>query len=211
MSHREVIKIGGSLLASPGAMAAVARWLRAERRAGSTRWVLAGGGPVVDGLRAIDRANPIDPAESHWAAVRMMDASTGLLSGWLAGLEGVEKAIECSSHTPGDYAIQVLEWLRDCEPKLPGERLTIGWQTTSDAIAARLAACLDADLTLLKYGSIKTYADLAEAAADGVVDPETPRVAPPLQRVRVVAVPLTYFSDFPAAKLDAASSRDSTH
>jgi len=184
-----VVKIGGSLLAEPGAMARVAEWLDATRRPGETRLLVAGGGPVVDGLRAIDRANPLDEAASHGAAVRLMDANTRLAPAWLAGVVLAATPRAALDAGGGDHAVLVETWLRDTEPAAPGERLAVGWQTTSDAIAARLAVCFGARLTLLKHPAVGVYDDLLAAEAAGVVDPECPRVGRGLTKVRVLGLP----------------------
>ena len=72
---------------------------------------------------------------------------------------------------------------RDREPPLP----RVGWQTTSDAIAIHLAAWSGAArCVILKSCEVDCYHDLADAAAAGVVDPETPRLATDYPRVSLV-------------------------
>lgn len=185
MKIQEVIKVGGSLLAEPGAMGRVADWIVATRQEGVARLLVAGGGPVVEGLRTIDAANPLPTEASHWAAVRMMDANTRLLADWLPG---VELAESLTGPGRGDVACVVHDWLRGEEPRRSGERLTVGWQTTSDAIAARLAMVLGARLTLLKHTIEPTCGSPAAAAESGIVDPELLRIADELSGCRLIGV-----------------------
>lgn len=210
MSPLHVIKIGGSLLATPGAMRGIAAWLAADARPGEKQLLIAGGGPSVEGLRTIDRANPLPAEASHAAAVAAMDVHSQLLPAWLAGVALARTPLEAVTSDSPRQAVLLSDWLRELEPTLPGERLTVGWQTTSDAIAARLALCLEASLTILKRTAATCYADLAAAAAAGLIDRETPRLAAVLSDVRLLASPQPDFSDFPIDLLDSASGGGST-
>lgn len=189
MSERHVIKIGGSLLGTPGAMQRVAAWLEQERRPQEKQLLIAGGGRPVEGLRGIDRANPLPAEAAHWAAIRLMDENTRLLPAWIPGVTLAGSPAEALAEATGPGALLVEKWLRHVEPGLPGERLVVGWQTTSDAIAARLATCLEARLTILKHGEAVVYDDLHAAASAGVVDSETPRLAAGCPWVRLIALP----------------------
>lgn len=177
MSERLVIKIGGSLLAEPGVMAKVADWLQRTKRTDQTRVLIAGGGRAVDALREIDAANPLPADASHGAAIRMMDASTRLLTEWIPGSSVAESLEKIEQGGPGDWIFPCFRWLEVCEPFLPGEKLSVGWQTTSDSIAARMAAVFESRLVVLKHTIERTYVDIAEAAESGVIDPELPRIA----------------------------------
>lgn len=188
MSERHVIKIGGSLLGTPGALQRVAAWIDRQRRPGEKQLLIAGGGPPVEGLRAVDRANPLPAEASHWAAIRLMDENTRLLPAWIPGVTLAGSPAELLAEAANCGALLVEKWLRLAEPSLPGERLAVGWQTTSDAIAARLAACLGARLTILKHGDAVVYDDLEVAARAGVIDLETPRVATGCPLVQLVAL-----------------------
>jgi aspartokinase-like uncharacterized kinase len=182
MTDTIVIKVGGSLLGEPGAMEEVGRWLDATRCAGLRRVLVAGGGAAVEALRDVDRANPLGVVASHWAAIEIMDAHAGLLADWFPGTVVVDDL----ALPPGDYALRPGRWLREVEPLVSGERLATGWQTTSDAIAARVAVAFGAPLVLLKHTMVKAYDSLAAAAADGLVDPEAPRIGNALREVRVL-------------------------
>ncbi len=184
MNGRVVIKVGGSLLAEPGVMRRVADWLAMTARPGQMRMLIAGGGESVEAIRRIDAANPLSPTAAHWAAVAVMDANALLLADWLPNFEIRDQYPVVA----GDYLLQCGRVLREVEPHADGERLRIGWETTSDAIAARIAFLWDADLMLLKHSLLATYGDLPTAAADGVVDIEAPRVGAAVASTQLIGV-----------------------
>lgn len=184
MSDRVVIKVGGSLLAEPGAMKRVAEWLAVTASPQQTRLLIAGGGETVEAIRHIDAANPLSPAAAHWAAIAVMDANALLLANWLPNFEIQDQL----PTTAGDWILRCGRLLQEVEPHAPGERLRVGWETTSDAIAARIAVLWDARLVLLKHSLLATYVSLDEAATAGVIDPETPRIADSLGPVQLLGV-----------------------
>ncbi len=89
----EVIKIGGSLLTQPGAMNDIRSWLQAEQRVAPqiSRVLLVGGGAVVDGLRAMDAANPLPDEASHWAAIEMLDTLGRAAANWFPEAEVIDE------------------------------------------------------------------------------------------------------------------------
>ncbi len=191
MSERVVIKVGGSLLAEPGAITQVADWLAVTARPGQTRVLISGGGAAVDALRRVDSANPLSAAAAHWAAITVMDAGALLLADWLPNFK-VQDRVPAE---PGDWVLQCGRMLREDEPHAAGERITIGWQTTSDAIAARVAVLSEARLVLLKHTLTRAYGSLSEAQTDGVVDPETPRIGAALRSPTLLGVMSPGLSD----------------
>ena len=186
MNDRVVIKIGGSLLAEARAIDRVGEWLAATAKPRQTRVLIAGGGEAVDAIRRIDAANPLSPEAAHWAAIAVMDANAILVSGSLPNLR--YRVIDQIPPSEGDWMLLCSGLLRNVEPHIAGERLRVGWETTSDAIAARIAVLWDARLVLLKHSLLATYTSLEEAAAAGVIDPETPRIADSLKSVELLGV-----------------------
>lgn len=184
MSDRVIIKVGGSLLAEPGAMKRVAEWLAVTAKPSQTRLLIAGGGEAVEAIRHIDAASPLSPAAAHWAAIAVMDANALLLADRLLNFE-IQDQLPSAA---GDWILRCGGLLHEVEPHAPGERLRIGWETTSDAIAARIAVLWNARLVLLKHSLLATYGSLDETAKAGVVDPETPRIAASLVSVELLGV-----------------------
>ncbi|MEN0110189.1 MAG: hypothetical protein AAF805_05660, partial [Planctomycetota bacterium] len=187
----EVIKVGGSLLSLEGGRERIAAWLARERSPAVAGVLIAGGGPVVDGLRRVCQRGVCDDW-AHWAAIRAMDDHTALLASWLPTARLTESPdVVDRALRPRDWALRVGAWLRRVEPGLPGPRLTTGWATTSDAIAARVAVSFGGDVSLAllkscKPGEYRSEDAIAALAADGVIDPETPRIARPLGGLRIV-------------------------
>ncbi|MEO0530484.1 MAG: hypothetical protein AAF266_07865 [Planctomycetota bacterium] len=184
MSEPVVIKVGGSLFAEPGALREVGRWFEATHVTGQTRLVIAGGGATVDALRAIDAANPLPSEVTHWAAIRLMDANTRLLPHWLSGLSVSDQLPRGGT----DQALLCEPFLQQAEPSLTGKRLSVGWDTTSDAIAARLAEIIGGRLVLLKHTVDASIDSLEAARQAGLIDPETPRHAARLAGVELLGV-----------------------
>lgn len=156
-----VMKIGGSLLARPGWPEAVAGLLAATA---GPRVLVVGGGPVVDGLRAIDAATPRPAGVMHWLAIDAL----GITARLVAEATGLPLA-----ETPEAREIVVLDvprWLR-IDP-----RLQEGWHVTSDSIAALVAATHAAGLLLVK--SVPPPCDdVTRAASAGWVDGHFPTAA----------------------------------
>ncbi|WP_146396144.1 hypothetical protein [Pseudobythopirellula maris] len=148
----EVVKVGGGSLASPGFPARLSAWLDAERAARPSweRVLVVGGGAAVDALREIDRVSPLDPEVAHWEAIERMVSNARLVASWLPSVAWADCYERLPSGDPAVLLFDVRRFLREIEPRLPGPKLRASWDVTSDSIAARLAGCLDARLTLLK-------------------------------------------------------------
>jgi len=161
-----VVKVGGSLLARP-------RWaeLIAELLAAAP-WrctVVVGGGPVVDGLRAIDAAAPQAAESMHWRAIEALGITARLVAEALDWpLVGAPQAAR--------GVLDVPVWLRG-DTTLPA-----GWHVTSDSIAAGVAAATAAGLLLAKSVP-PPDSGVAEVAAAGWVDAHFPVVAASLAHI----------------------------
>jgi hypothetical protein len=178
-----VMKIGGSLLARPGWPEAVAGLLAATA---GPRVLVVGGGPVVDGLRAIDAAAPRPAGVMHWLAIEAL----GITARLVAEATGLPLA-----ETPEAREIVVLDvprWLR-IDP-----RLQEGWHVTSDSIAAVVAARAGGGLLLAK-SEPPSGADLWHLAAAGWVDAHFPEAAVAAGRITWAAWVSPTPPDRPAA------------
>ena len=162
-----VVKVGGSLLARPGWDEAVAGLLRSWP---GPLLVVVGGGPVVDGLRAIDAAAPQPAAAMHWRAIEALGITARLVA------EAVRLPLAESPAWVESAVLDVSSWLAR------GPALPEGWHVTSDSIAAAAAAAGSAGLVLAK--SLPPPApDLETLAAVGWVDPHFPQAAARLGHV----------------------------
>ena len=136
----EIIKLGGSLLVMPDWPTRVAELVR-DRAAIRPVLIVVGGGAIVDGLRAIDAAAPQDAALVHELAIGLMGTTARLVADAIAAPLVTDQA-EASA-----AVLDVPRWL-SCDGRLRG--LPVGWNVTSDSIAASIAAATHADLLLVK-------------------------------------------------------------
>lgn len=153
----EVIKVGGGLLAIPGALPAVCSAVAARARRRPVV-VVPGGGPFADAVRAFDREVGLSTDSAHWMALLAMDQYAHVLA------ERIERA--ALVHEPGG----IMEVLREGRVAVlapsrwmqAADALPHSWDATSDSVAAFVAGALDArHLILVKPadGPIEAVAD----------------------------------------------------
>jgi len=161
-----VVKVGGGLSATPGALEAVGRSL-AEAGRRHRLLVVPGGGPFADAVRAFDRREGLSADAAHWMAILAMDQYAYVLVERIPGAVLVEErgAIGTALGETGVAVLAPSRWLRAADV-LPHD-----WAATSDSAAAFVAGALDAErLVLIKPAN-------GESAAD-VVDPHFALVLP---------------------------------
>ena len=169
-SKRVVVKIGGSLLTHSNLPARIEQWL--DQQDPSTQHIfIVGGGEAVDAIRRIDASNQLPEETTHWAAIAVMDLNANLLCNWLPSWPVIDEFKQLTHSGDTKAIFKVNSFLREQEPTLPGIPLPIGWQTTSDAIAARIVECLSADLILLKSIEVQEPYDWESLSDEGVIDP----------------------------------------
>lgn len=168
-----VVKFGGSLL--------VRRTWRDELRSlvadciGPTT-IVVGGGPVVDGLRALDTASPCPAEVMHRLAIDAM--------GITARLAAEAASLKLAAEPACDERPVVLDaaaWLSRAGRY---DDLPVGWHVTSDSIAAAVATACGAALLLAKSVPPPEFAgSLASLAQAGWVDDHFPIAAADLERI----------------------------
>jgi len=177
-----VIKLGGSLLSQPGWPQGIAELLRAiadqsSKAPGGSAAIepvhsppllVVGGGSVVDGLRQIDAASPQPAALMHALAIEMMGITARLVAA-NTGLPLV--AAWPNSKARGACLLDVPQWLAENQRL---STLPVGWEVTSDSIAACVAAAYGGELLLVKSAPPPSFPSsqnqLEELAAAGWVD-----------------------------------------
>jgi 5-(aminomethyl)-3-furanmethanol phosphate kinase len=168
-----VVKIGGGLMAVPGAVAAVGATVAAMARRDRVV-VVPGGGPFADLVREVDRRDGLPASTAHWMAILAMDQYAHLLTERIEGATLVEDTggIGVALAAGRVAVLAPSRWIRAADV------LPRSWDVTSDSIAAFVAGALDASrLILVKPG---------EPGDDGV-DPCFTIVAPVNLEVSVVA------------------------
>lgn len=168
-----VVKFGGSLL--------VRRTWRDELRSlvadcvGPTTIVI-GGGPLVDGLRAIDAASPCPVEVMHRLAIDAM----GITARLAAEAASLKLAAE-PTDAAGAVVLDAAAWLSQAGRY---DDLPVGWHVTSDSIAAAVATACSAALLLAKsVPPPESRGSLASLAQAGWVDDYFPSVAADLERI----------------------------
>lgn len=187
-----VIKVGGSLLTRDGVAADLRTWLTsADACPERKRVLIVGGGPVVEGLRAMDRDFGGDTLEAHRAAIAAMDLNSRLLQSQLPDWTSTEQLARVrDDQKRGDWLFIAGGWLRREEPSVAGRALPTGWRVTSDSIAARVATFLGGGLILLKSAQPPPGpSDLNVVARAGYVDEDFPQAAATLAEVRLLELP----------------------
>jgi aspartokinase-like uncharacterized kinase len=139
-----VIKVGGSLLRRPAALARVTDSL-AQLRERLALLVVPGGGLMADTIRDLDQRFSFAPDTSHWMAVLAMDQYALLLSGRIAGSRVVRdrQEIACALDAKAIPVLAPYRWLEDADP------LPHSWSVTSDSIAAWVAGAVGAPRLVL--------------------------------------------------------------
>ncbi|WP_442481411.1 amino acid kinase family protein [Aeoliella sp. SH292] len=187
-----VVKVGGSLLERPDLLRALGAWL-SGLDSQSHQVLVVGGGPAVDGLRRLNDILQLEDHDTHWQAIRLMQLAgraVGSRAPWPSIEDWGQLVRRCGS--PGTTQFLAESFLRELEPRLAGTRLPVGWQVTSDSIAARIAVCLGAKrLVLLKSrpATLPEQHDWDLAARQGLVDEFFPPLATAIPQVECQVLP----------------------
>ena len=158
-----VVKVGGGLLRTEGALDRVCATLGAHGAAGPLV-VLPGGGPFADTVREFERRVGLSADAAHWMALLAMDQYAYVLAERIPGAELVEDSagIAAALARGRPAVLAPFRWLRNADV------LPHGWEATSDSVAAFVAGALDAArLVLVKPAD--AMADPVDRAFAGVV------------------------------------------
>lgn len=181
---RLVIKLGGSVLYSQPSWPGTLERLIASYQP-ATISLLVGGGDIVEGVRSLHKVYPsLDQTSLHWHCVKLLDA-TCEIAAQLFPVDGVV-------HNDADFrkwtgeSGQLTRWVKatsfysptNLEDTVPQLRLATDWSTTTDALAILLGIKWHAShVLLLKSCNVNPDWSLEQAAALGVIDSESPRLA----------------------------------
>lgn len=139
MPDRWVVKLGGSLAASP----ALTFWL--EALAGTGVIIVPGGGPFADQVRAIQTARPFDDSTAHAMALLAMAQYGLMLTGLCPQLSHTDQIEKLTDY---NLAGQSVVWLPNLNLAQQSD-IPHTWDVTSDSLAAWLAGYLNIQHVLL--------------------------------------------------------------
>lgn len=167
ISQIRIIKLGGSLLDWPELPQRFRRWLASQSPASNV--IIVGGGPIVDGLRSVDRAHRLSVEASHWLAIRAMSLTAELAAELLPEVQLIATLDQVHRHPGGPSQ------MFDVEPFLRAEQgsaaaLPCGWDVTSDSIAAHVASALGACEFILLKSALPDLDDQGAPKLAGYVD-----------------------------------------
>ncbi|MCK0208964.1 aspartate kinase [Starkeya koreensis] len=165
----EIVKLGGSLVSHPRLTAV----LEALAERGAPLVLVAGGGPLADGVRALQPRLSLSDAACHRMAILAMEQTAHAFADLMPSLVLADNPDAIAqAHGEGRAAL----WL-PARMALAARDLPESWELTSDSLAAWLAVEIHAArLTLVK--SLPTGgATPDEWARAGLTDPLFPAFA----------------------------------
>ena len=158
-----VVKVGGGLLATDGALDRVCAIL-GTHAAVRPVVVVPGGGPFADTVREFDRRVGLSADAAHWMALLAMDQYAHVLAERIPGADLVEDSggIAAALERRRPAVLAPYRWLRNADV------LPHGWDATSDSVAAFVAGALDA-ARLILVKPADTMPEPVDRAFAGVV------------------------------------------
>ncbi len=192
---RRVIKLGGSLLTRPSLLRDLEHWFANAPPA--IDLVVVGGGELIDAIRNLDAIRPGNAAATHWRCVALLEFTFEIVRSWFPEWNVIESPDVFES--PRAFESQLHERLAPSVPTLVSvgayyragieSELPEDWRTTTDAIAALLAAQVEArTLVLLKSCEVDPAASIEQLADQGVIDQAFPLLARRIPEVEVVTL-----------------------
>lgn len=165
-----VVKLGGSLVSDPR----LPDLLAALARAGAPRVLVAGGGPLADGVRHLQPRLRLSEAACHRMAILAMEQTAIAFADMTPDLALADSPETIAqAHAQGRVAL----WL-PARMALAARDLPEDWDLTSDSLAAWLAYEIGAArLVLVKSAPTAARTTPADWAACGLVDPLFPAYA----------------------------------
>jgi len=164
-----VVKLGGSLMASPH----LSTWLATLSASRGAAVIVAGGGPFADAVRVAQETTPFDDRAAHRMAILAMEQYAIMLAALEPGLRLAASRAEIKAAArAGATPIWLPARMSFDAPDIPES-----WEVTSDSLAVWLARKLGlAQVLLVKSAALPMErVPAAELAEVGIVDPVLPR------------------------------------
>lgn len=189
-----VVKVGGSTLTRSDLADVLPQWI--EEQPPAVNLIIVGGGELIDAVRKLDQVRPMPPGAVHWRCVDLLQATFETLAEWFPDWLAIDvapdqlaSAVDC---LPGGSTsvVSVRSFYgRDSAGDF-ARLLPATWDTTTDAIAALLAAQLRAaELVILKSCDVDSSRSMTELSEEGIVDNALPMITPHLNRIRIERLP----------------------
>ena len=167
----EIVKLGGSLTASPRLPMLLAHYAEI----GAPVVLVPGGGPLADAVRALQPRLTLSDHAAHHMAILAMEQTALAFADVEPRLQPCADAPAIAhAHAEGRAALWLPAALARAAHDLPES-----WNVTSDSLALWLGITLDAArVTLVKSAPVaQPHGPAAEWAASGLVDPYVPVLA----------------------------------
>lgn len=177
-----VVKVGGSLLAWPGLLPRLCCWLETAQDCLSL--LVVGGGGAANWIRQLDQALGLPADAAHWLAIETMRINARALASVFPQSRLVRQLPECEAVWAEKY-LAILDPVPFCQwdVTLP-DGLPIGWEVTSDSIAAQVAWRWQGEELVLIKSCPKPAGDWSTAAQLGAVDRYFPKLVHRFSKIR---------------------------
>lgn len=140
-----VVKIGGSVIASPKALRIICREIAGLAREGYKIVILPGGGALADAVRSLSMEYRAPDSLAHWMAIAAMGINGMLIAGLNKSFVSVTSVKDCMKAL-NDKRVPVFLAYRLLKRDNP---LPQSWSVTSDSIALYLSHALKAEHNIL--------------------------------------------------------------
>lgn len=160
-----LVKVGGSLLTLPD-LADRLHTLFATLDADQIL-VVCGGGQAADAVRNWDRIHQLGDHASHWLAIDSLALTASLLADVLSdAVLARNRQTAKSVGSDGGIAVLVPRPVLEELYETTHEQLPVGWDCTSDSIAAWIATQWDVESLVLAKSVDVTVADQTSSESD---------------------------------------------
>lgn len=174
------VKVGGSLFGMPALATQLLAWLELQQNRPAV--LIAGGGVVVDQVRALYADQQLDDRQAHWLAIDAMSYQASILEQLLLCRNPAWSATEKDVHIARRRLQLGESFIFDPADSLhrdAGRSLPVGWHVTGDSIAAWAARVLGVtELYLLKSVAVDSLEiEASTAVQNGWIDSFFPQAA----------------------------------
>jgi 5-(aminomethyl)-3-furanmethanol phosphate kinase len=185
-----VVKVGGSLFDWPELPDRLVAYLEMRRLADHAEHtvLIAGGGPAANWIRTLDQIHRLGDVAADRLALHSLDLTAAFLAEILPESLKVDRleTLKTACRSRSSTILAPRQALAEIESSGMSP-LPASWDVTSDAVAARIAAYIEArSLVLLKSAPLPEGATREDAARLGLIDPILPSVASPISQVEYV-------------------------